>query len=73
MQIAIRSGRCLAADSGAAVIPHQPSHLRLELADPVFFATPLKKLTLEENAGTGRTYIMKGDRIVAVAKPREER
>jgi hypothetical protein len=47
--------------------------VRLEVASPDFFATPLKKLTVEQNAGTGRTYVLKGGRIVAVAKSAEAR
>lgn len=41
--------------------------VRIEVASSDFFVTPLKKLTVEHNDGTGRTYILKGDRIVAVA------
>ena len=49
----------------------QPVPARLEVAAPEFFATPFKKLAVEENAGTGRVYILKGGRIVAVAKLKE--
>lgn len=49
-----------------------PIALKLEMASPAFFATPLTKLTVEENRGTGRTYILdKRGRVLAVAKPKE--
>jgi hypothetical protein len=47
--------------------------VKLEVAAPEFFATPPKKLAVEENAGTGRVYVLKGGRIVAIAKPAEAR
>jgi hypothetical protein len=47
--------------------------IRMLITTPVFFATPLKKLRVEENAGTGRTYFLKGAAIVAVAVPSEGR
>lgn len=48
------------------------SAVRIEVATPAFFAD-VKKLTVEENRGTGRTYFLdKKGRIVAVARPAEE-
>lgn len=49
------------------------ANVRIEVASSEFFATPLKKLTVEENEGTGRTYVLKGDRIVAVTVRQDER
>lgn len=46
--------------------------IHLEAASPEFFSTPAKKLAVEENDGTGRTYFLKGDRIVAVGVPVQE-
>lgn len=47
--------------------------LRPEIVAPEFFSTPAKKMTVEEGRpGTGRTYVLKGDRIVAVALASEE-
>jgi hypothetical protein len=40
--------------------------IRLELFAPEFFATPPKKLIVEENEGAGRTYFLARGRIVAV-------
>lgn len=47
--------------------------VRIEVQSPEFFTTPLKKIEVEENAGTGRTYFLKAGRIVAVAVPQESR
>lgn len=47
--------------------------LRLIIKTPEFFATPPKKLTVEENRGCGRTYFLdKRGRILAVAVPAQE-
>jgi hypothetical protein len=46
--------------------------LHLIIKSEEFFATPLKKLAVEENRGAGRTYFLKGERIVAVAIPAQE-
>lgn len=44
--------------------------VRLEIVTPEFFATPLKKLSVED--GPGRIYFVnKSGRIVAVGKPKE--
>lgn len=45
--------------------------VRMEIADPVFFATPLRKMTIETNPVVNRTYFLKGERIIAVAVPVE--
>jgi hypothetical protein len=45
--------------------------VRLILAAPEFFAANPKKLTVEDNDGTGRIYFLKRDRILAVAIPTE--
>ncbi len=43
------------------------TRLKFEITTPEFFATPLKKLAIEDAANIGRTYFLKNDRIVAVA------
>lgn len=48
------------------------SPIKIEIAAPEFFSTPPKKLVVEDNAGTGRTYILKAGRIVAVGIPTQE-
>lgn len=45
---------------------------KLIIIDPEFFTTPPKKLVVEDNTGTGRTYILKAGRIVAVGVPTQE-
>ncbi len=40
--------------------------MKLVLQTPEFFATPPKKLVVEENPICDRVYFLKGDRIVAV-------
>jgi len=45
--------------------------MNLEIASPEFFSTPFEKLRVEENEGAGRTYVLKGKRIVAVVKPKQ--
>lgn len=48
--------------------------LKLEITTEEFFATPLKKLSVEDVPATGRTYFLKRGRIVAVAtQPGETR
>lgn len=46
--------------------------VRLEVSLPEFFFTPLAKLSVEQEEFTGRVYVLKGERIVAVAKPVEK-
>lgn len=48
------------------------SPIKIEIADPEFFSMPPKKLTVEENPGTGRTYFLKAGRIVAVGISTQE-
>lgn len=50
----------------------QAQPIKLIIKSPEFFSTPPKKITVEENAGTGRTYFLRGDRILAVGLPIEE-
>jgi len=45
---------------------------RLEFASPDFFGTPLRKMTVEAEPFTGRVYVVKDDRVVAVCKPVED-
>lgn len=45
---------------------------RFEFTAPDFFLTPLKKLRVESDPYVNRVYLIKGDRIVAVSKLREE-
>lgn len=47
------------------------SAVKLEVADPAFFAADPKRLRVEENPGTGRTYFLLKGRIVAVGKPED--
>lgn len=42
--------------------------LKIELATPDFFSIPMKKIALESVPGTGRTYFLYRDEIVAVAR-----
>lgn len=42
--------------------------LKIELSTPGFFSIPLKKVDIETVPGTGRTYFIYQDRIVAVAR-----
>jgi hypothetical protein len=43
--------------------------MQLELASPEFFSTPPTKLVVDDHLpNTGRTYILKADKIVAVIK-----
>lgn len=47
----------------------QAQPIKLIIKSSEFFSTPPKKITVEENAGTGRTYFLRGDRILAVGMP----
>jgi hypothetical protein len=47
--------------------------LKIEIAVPNFFAIPTKKMEIESVPGTGRTYFLYRDEIVAVARRVEER
>lgn len=48
------------------------SKIKIEVSAPTFFAN-VKRLTVEENRGTGRLYFIdKSGRIVAVGRPIEE-
>lgn len=47
--------------------------VKMVVASKEFFDTPLKKIAVETNEGTGRVYFLKGGRIVAVAVPSEGR
>lgn len=48
--------------------------IKLLITTEEFFATPLKKLSVEDVPATGRTYFLKRGRIVAVAtQPGETR
>jgi hypothetical protein len=52
----------------------QPIRLgRFEVVAPDFFFIPLKTLTVESDPNTNRTYLLKGDRIVAVGRIKESR
>lgn len=42
--------------------------IKLVITTPEFFAAAPKKMTVEENAGAGRTYFLKDGRIVAVGE-----
>jgi hypothetical protein len=46
--------------------------LKIEFAAPGFFSIPLKKVEIETNRGTGRTYFIYRGEVVAVAKRTEE-
>lgn len=46
--------------------------VKIEVAAPEFFSTNPKRLAVEDNAGTGRTYFLKAGRIVAVGIPTQE-
>jgi hypothetical protein len=43
--------------------------VKLELADPAFFAADPRRLKVEEDAVAGRTYFLLKGRVVAVARP----
>lgn len=45
--------------------------LKIEIAVPNFFAIPTKKMEIESAPGTGRTYFIYQNEIVAVARPIE--
>ena len=45
-----------------------PEPLKMEVATPGFFSVPLRKVEIETNAGTGRTYFLLKGEIIAVAK-----
>lgn len=47
--------------------------IKLVITTPAFFATPLKKLVVEECPNANRTYFLKAGRIVAVGQPTEAR
>lgn len=42
--------------------------LKIEFSAPNFFAIPLKKVAIETDANTGRTYFIYAGAIVAVAR-----
>lgn len=42
--------------------------VRMLITTPEFFATPPKKLTVEEDANVNRTYFVAADKIVAVGE-----
>jgi hypothetical protein len=42
---------------------------KFEIVDPRFFFIPFRSMTVENEPGTGRTYFIKDDRVVAVALP----
>lgn len=45
--------------------------LKMEVATPGFFSVPLRKVEIETNAGTGRTYFLLKGQIIGVAKRAE--
>jgi hypothetical protein len=42
---------------------------KFEIVDPRFFFIPFRSMTVENDPGTGRTYFIKDDKVVAVALP----
>lgn len=45
---------------------------RFEIVAPDFFFLPLRKLTVESDPNTNRVYMLKGERIVAVCRRKED-
>lgn len=45
-----------------------PEPLKMELVSPRFWMTPLRKVSVETIAETGRTYFILDGKIIAVAK-----
>ena len=46
---------------------------RFEIIAPNFFFIPLRKLQVETDSVTNRTYFLKDGKVVAVARRKEER
>lgn len=49
-----------------------PDKLKIEVAAPNFFASPMKRVVTEHVPETGRTYFLLDGKIIAVAKRLKE-
>ena len=54
--------------------PFSEKPIRMEVISADFWDISPRKMTVEENAGTGRTYFLdKRGRLLAVGKPKEDK